>query len=78
MDTRKVQNLICILNCLYATEEPATSIANDGERVTTDGCYEVIADYIKQSVNELTVYEGEVVCVIDNSDESKCGVNNLF
>ncbi|XP_011406585.1 PREDICTED: neutrophil cytosol factor 1-like isoform X1 [Amphimedon queenslandica] len=60
-----------LISCDGHQEDPATSIASDGEnKMTTDECYEVIADYIKQSVNELTVYEGEVVCVIDNSDEN--------
>ena len=34
-------------------------------------CYVVTRDYTKLSLDELDVYEGQVVCIIDDSDRGK-------
>lgn len=34
-------------------------------------CYVVLRDYTKQAVDELDMFEGQVVCVIDDSDKGK-------
>lgn len=36
-----------------------------------DECYVVVRDYVKSSVDELDLFEGQIVCVIDSSDSGK-------
>ena len=54
------------------------------DSVELENCYVVVKDYAKQAVDELDVFEGQVVCVIDDSDEGKlktiiglCGGNRF-
>ena len=34
-------------------------------------CYTAISDYSSQAQDELSVSQGQIVCVVDDSDESK-------
>ncbi len=45
-----------------------------GEEMDLDYCYVATQNYTKQDMDELDLYEGQVVCVIDDSDngESEC------
>ncbi len=36
-----------------------------------EGCYMATEDYLKQDVDELDLYEGQIVCVIDDSDDGE-------
>ena len=41
---------------------------NDIDSIDMEECYVVTRDYSKLSMDELDVYEGQVVCIIDDSD----------
>ena len=56
--------LICFV-CLASTDKPEDSEDVD---ITLDDCYIAVADYAAASVDEVDLYEGQVVCVIDDSD----------
>jgi len=42
-----------------------------------DGCFVATADYTRQSVDELDLIEGQVVCVIDDSDDGESDFSPL-
>lgn len=42
-----------------------------GEEMDLDGCYVATEDYLKQDMDEIDLYEGQVVCVIDDSDNGE-------
>lgn len=49
----------------------------DGSSVDLEECYVVTEDYSKTTMDELDMFEGQVVCVIDDSDRGELG-NSWF
>lgn len=45
----------------------------DGSSVDLEECYVVTEDYSKTTMDELDMFEGQVVCVIDDSDRGELG-----
>lgn len=43
----------------------------DCDSLEIEDCYVVVKDYTKEALDELDVFEGQVVCVIDDSDEGR-------
>lgn len=41
---------------------------DDLDSIDMEECYVVTRDYTKLSMDELDVYEGQMVCIIDDSD----------
>lgn len=57
------------------TGSPETGSLEDldeaGNEIDLDGCYVATEDYLKQGVDELDLFEGQIVCVIDDSDNGE-------
>lgn len=45
--------------------------ADAADSLDLEECYVVVQDYTKQDVDELDMFEGQVVYVIDDSDRGK-------
>ena len=64
-----------IIMCCPASEsmddEAYDDLDGDTASLDIEECYEVIKDYVKQAVDELDMFEGQVVCVIDDSDKGE-------
>ncbi len=43
-----------------------------------EGCYMATEDYLKQDVDELDLYEGQIVCVIDDSDDGEITIYTAY
>lgn len=50
-------------------DEDEVSDDMDTDSLDIEECYVVIKDYSKGAIDELDLFEGQVVCVIDDSDK---------
>lgn len=46
---------------------------DDMDSLDIEECYVVVKDYAKQGIDELDMFEGQVVCVIDDTDKGEGG-----
>ena len=61
-----------ILYIVYTDISDGYSYSSDVDDVMLDNnCYVAAVSYTKQAQDELSVHEGQVVCVVDDSDKSK-------
>ena len=44
---------------------------NDDDDLDLEDCYVATRDYVKLSMDELDVYEGQMVCAIDDTDKGE-------
>ena len=47
-------------------------VEDGSDCMEVEDCYLVIKDYTKQDVDELDLFEGQAVCVIDDTDLGMC------
>lgn len=53
------------------TSTNTTTVDNNKEDLDIEDCYGIAANYTKKYLDELTVYEGQIACIIDNTNEGK-------
>lgn len=44
---------------------------DDMDSLDIEECYVAVRDYTKQDIDELDMFEGQVVCVIDDTDKGE-------
>ena len=44
---------------------------DDMDSLDIEECYVAVKDYTKQDIDELDMFEGQVVCVIDSTDKGE-------
>lgn len=56
---------------MLEAEEDEDELLNgmDNDSLDLEECYVVVKDYSKGAIDELDLFEGQVVCVIDDSDK---------
>ena len=52
-------------------DEAYDDLDGDTDSLDIEECYVVVRDYAKRAIDELDMFEGQVVCVIDDSDKGK-------